>query len=523
MQILRKPISIILIFLCLAAGAAQASSLAFKSVPDIIRPGKYYEFRVDSPQIGSASVSLLDPFGMLLYVVFDEYPIVAGENSLQWDGRRREDFSAFPAGNYRLEIRLSDGMTIDSPLRIDMPFPMLTHIQQSASVISSQLDLSYVASEAGTLTAELVSPGITPVTLASVEVDAGPNTYHWDAQIGDERVPDGNYAVVLTLHNKDGESSMAERVYIEILTDEQEDNAPGRQNHTEQIYSLTPDAPPALSPPYSLTNAGTYWTMTPGELDDAIIWDIMMRPIYVYNEGKAKGTDHAYLMENPDGSGERIAQIHVMSQGFNVLTEPNEHGYVLVEAFPNYDRQFYPKSEEEIATVFDLKRGYLKASGIQKIEVMSDMALLIDKLSQRMYLFIDGVRVTEFLISTGTFTGSDYLFETPPGEFITISHTGQLVDGNMRSDMALRINGGVLVHEVPHKENKDGSANYSSFEGYLGTKQSHGCIRVQRKKNAEGYNHKWIWDNFQRGKPYKVIIWDDRGRVDQPTTWQANP
>ena len=522
----RKQLSVILVLIYLAASAAQAASLAFKAVPDVIRPGKYYEIKIESAQPGSASVSLLDQSGALLYDVFNEYPIVAGENSLQWDGRRRDDFSAFPAGDYKLAIRLSDGATIDSPLRIGAPYPMLTHIQQSDSVVLDQLDISYVASEAGTLEIELVSPSSIPLTLASIPVGAGPGVYHWDTEIGGVHAPGGNYALVLTLINGNGVPSMAEHVYIEVLPDD----PPESEHALEPGYTpepsanpTTPETLPGISPPYSTTNEGTYWTMTPGEPDDAVIWDIMMQPIYVYDEGKMKGTDHAYLMENPDGTGERIAQMHVMSQGLNILTEPNEHGYVLVEAFPNYDRQFFPKTDEEIATVFDIKRGYLKAAHIKKVEVMPDMALLVDKLTQRMYLFKDGVRVTEFLISTGTFKGGDYLFETPPGEFISISHTGQLVDGNMRSNMAIRINGGILFHEVPHKENRDGTPNYSSFEGYLGTKQSHGCIRVQRKKNPEGYNHKWLWDNFKRGQPYKVIIWDDVGRLDQPTTWQPNP
>ena len=58
-------------------------------------------------------------------------------------------------------------------------------------------------------------------------------------------------------------------------------------------------------------------------------------------------------------------------------------------------------------------------------------------------------------------------------------------------------------------------------EGYLGTKQSHGCIRIQRLKNNEGYNHRWLWKNL----PLKtrVIIWDDANRSDSPETWYPNP
>ena len=93
----------------------------------------------------------------------------------------------------------------------------------------------------------------------------------------------------------------------------------------------------------------------------------------------------------------------------------------------------------------------------------------------------------------------------------------------MNSAMAIRINGGILLHEVPHKINADGTKNYASFEGYLGQKKSHGCIRNERRKTPEGYNQAWIWENFERGEPYKVIIWDDLNRVDTPTVWRENP
>jgi len=281
----------------------------------------------------------------------------------------------------------------------------------------------------------------------------------------------------------------------------------------------------SVSPPYSSVSDGGFWSMTPGELDDGAIWEILTQPIVVYDGGIPQGVkSHAYLMENPDGTGKKVAQLHTQSQGVHVIGEPNQFGYVLVEAFSNYDRDYFPKTDEEKAQAFDLKYGYVRADHLKTVDVMTDMALLIDKLTQRMYIFIDGVRVTELLISTGTWTNSkDMMFETVPGEFITVSHVGAFPFGNMVCDMAIRINGGVLLHEVPHKVNADKSRNYSSFEGWLGTKQSHGCVRIQRLKNEDGYNCAWLWNNIKKNKPYKVIIWDDLNRYDSPSTWYPNP
>ena len=164
----------------------------------------------------------------------------------------------------------------------------------------------------------------------------------------------------------------------------------------------------------------------------------------------------------------------------------------------------------------------MQAKYLKTVEVNQHQGLLIDKLTQRMYLFLDGERVTEFLISTGKITSDEkYHYETIAGEYITISRTGAFGDEDMYCDMAIRINGGILIHEVPCMIAPDGYYDYDPYEPYLGTKASHACVRVQRELTPEGYNHEWLWDNLELNT--KVLIWDDANRLDTPTTWQPNP
>ena len=56
------------------------------------------------------------------------------------------------------------------------------------------------------------------------------------------------------------------------------------------------------------------------------------------------------------------------------------------------------------------------------------------------------------------------------------------------------------------------TANYDICESALGRRASHGCVRVQRKANADGYSHTWLWNNLRGQKNVKIIIWDDDGR-----------
>ena len=75
--------------------------------------------------------------------------------------------------------------------------------------------------------------------------------------------------------------------------------------------------------------------------------------------------------------------------------------------------------------------------------------------------------------------------------------------------------------------NPIGNANYDICESALGRRASHGCVRVQRKANADGYNHSWLWNNLRGEKNVKIIIWDDDGRklteTDASTPMYYNP
>lgn len=544
---MRQITALLLVLICvLSLAPAQAEESTFThSGPDVLRPGKLYNFHVNAPAKGVLTMVLVDGNGHSAHTVVLDFPLEAGDNTVPWDGLRG-DGSAIEAGDYSLRFRFNDMMK-ETPLRIGAPYPLLSNVQQSHAMITDNvLDISFEPSTAGSVEILLydVAAG-TQAQLDKFHVNEGLATFQWDGVYKGTRVPDGQYRLGMTLYADNGMESMQHMLGVKVATGDNIGHGSGSASvaslsapadMTGEIEPKTEETPEAeaepaateepasaVSQPYSDAADGTFWSMTPGELDDAVIWDIMMQPITVY-DGKLDQRDHVYLMENPDGTGGKIAQIHAQSQGLHILGEPNEHGYVLAEAFSSYDNYYFPESKEEKEHTFDVKRGYIEAKGLKEVKVQQDMGLLIDKLSQRMYLFVDGKRVTEFLICTGLIEGDKYWNETTSGEFITVSHTGGFSSNKyMYCDMAIRINGGILLHEVPYEPLGDGSKRYTNFEAVLGQKASHGCIRIQRTLTPEGYNHAWLWENLKPGAPYKVIVWDDLNRVDTPVTWQSNP
>lgn len=521
---IRRCFSILfVILLCIilpsVAGAAD-EDLSFVSVPELIKPGQVVEIVIRAPKDGTASFLLVSDALQAVYFVQETCTLSAGDNVITWDGHLTSG-DPLAVGEYVLCLQFEDGAMITQPVRIGVPYPQLTSIEQSHEtlVADNMVTVSYAASEAGTLYMQLFRyADDTVIGESTMDVAAGENRFRWDGMMGGERVEDGEYAIVLSLRNGSGAESMQHYVYVDVTKASME--LVDFNAITDQLIGAIQSDVIQLSPPYSEVDDGSFWSMTPGELDDAVIWDILMQPITVYDNGRIGSVGHVYMKENPDGTGADVAQIHGMSQGLHVIGETNEYGYVLVEAFSNYDPDYTPKTDEEKAHAFDLRRGYLKAEHLKTVDVATDIAFLVDKLTQRMYIFVDGVRVTELMISTGRIIDEKYFRETIAGEFITIGKSGGYWSNDLYSAYAIRFNGGTMLHEVPSTEGSDGTKYYGASEKYLGAKRSAGCVRVPRKRNEEGYNQAWIWDNLSGKNSYKIIIWDDINRYDVPETWR---
>lgn len=379
----------------------------------------------------------------------------------------------------------------------------VTNVNQNTKGWTARgITFSYMVNEPGLLAVKLEAPDQTVHDLLRMNVDKGRMEVQWDGNLNGNPVPDGTYSISLLIDTGEGFIPASRKV----------------------TFQKEP-----ISPPITNANDGTYWSMTEGELDDAEIWRLLTQPITVFDNGRIDPSGHTYLMENPDGTGRKIAQIHGLSQGLHVLGETNPYGYCLVEAYSNYDPSYQPVKPDEIEHAFDLKRGYIRAEYLKTVQVSQTYGLLVDKLTQRMYLFRDGVRAAEFVISTGLVTNRKYFRETVPGEFTTIAYREGFWSDEVYSAYGIRYNGGSLIHEVPSYINEDGTRNHAPFERVLGTKASGNCVRVQRIANPLGLNQQWLYETLKNKDPYgkqeryKVIIWDDRNRVDKPTVWFHTP
>jgi hypothetical protein len=228
--------------------------------------------------------------------------------------------------------------------------------------------------------------------------------------------------------------------------------------------------------------------------DEAAVWKYLMADITVLD---VEMREMVYPLDAPDGepllTGKYQGFFYGSSASVHVLEEKD--GWALIEGYDERNQ---------------LLQGYVKSSLLKTVSPDSTYGVVVDKQTQRLYLYEAGKLKSELLVSTGLPNEDQPYNETAAGEYLLASRTGGFWSGNMYCDMGIRFNGGDLLHLVPCLVNADETRNHAPFEPLLGTRASHGCIRVQRVANNDGINMSWLWNNIKINT--KIIIWDDTDR-----------
>lgn len=423
--------------------------------------------------------------------------------------------------------------------------PQLTNVtaESGSLTVGGEWAFTFETTEGGALAMQLRGADGSSVDLGAAQVDAGTGRLAWDGVLPDgSEAADGAYTVAVRLCNYWGEESEESLLALSIgggdAADAAASDVPGALDlssldiqdaqlwngdieeaqvwdegqATADVQTVTADGKRPVP------QATSFWDMNPDEYDltdpdhQQAIWDLMMQPITVMDVGQ---TEHVYPTFTPGANRKPYEQncageLHGQSQGVHVLEEDTDgDGYVLIEAYSNDGT----KTDNTYMESLNAKKvqGYVKKSILFEVKPSSKYALLVDKLRQKLYIFEAGAIIGELDVSTGLNNAKQPYNESPAGEYITVSKVGDFNAGSGTiGRFAIRINGGTLLHEVLHDTAKDGTRIYTAYEPQLGMKASHGCIRIQRKANAQGQNMQWLWNNLENKT--KVFIWDDQGR-----------
>ncbi len=332
-----------------------------------------------------------------------------------------------------------------------------------------------------------------------------------------------------------------ETVIEEVLLDEEEpDNeTAGKETRAKSVHTAVWPEPSDITPAYRSTEVpeekheNCFWCTPMSLEDEEAIWAMLTAPITVVQANdKAKPLDdqmkQTCLYEEPDENSQKIGMVTGQSQGVHVL-ETRDDGWSKVET---YSTSFH---DSKVKNWNGFVTGYIQTKKLRTVEVNQNYGVIIDKLTQQLYLFKDGHLETTLLVSTGLYNKRQPYNESRSGEYLLIYYKkGDLPDGTMHCYNPIRFNAGDYLHEVPcvvPAGGKRKDAVYKLYEPKLGTRASHGCIRVQRGLNADGYNMNTLFNllkNREDERYPKMVIWEDyQGRQvkipDDDTQLYYNP
>lgn len=522
---MRKLVTIFLLLL-LVCGVTQAENvLSMEPVGETIYPGRAVTISFTAPQTGAAEILLKDMQGQTLSVVVENFIADAGFNSLWWNGT----YQGVPApqGEHQLVV-IQNGQSASVPVTVGSMAPYFASIavDSTAATPAVPIKVDFYASTDGVVTVGLLQDDV-HVEIATVDVQEGQQTYLWQTShytgIG---LRDGAASLTLMLTNSEDFSSNEEHIALTLSGFSMEQPTAAPAEAVEEVLPEATEAPaeepseeddvliieteelpdqsiftPAYGSPYNTDTSLNYWTLPMDITDEEAVWEVLMQPMTILYSSKDKADrTQVVLRAEPSEDSAGVGVVTRINQGVHVL-ETLDNGWSLIEC---YSSSFH---NSEVKRYNNLVQGYVETSHLKTIEPQKEYAMVIDKLTQRLYLFKEGKLFSTLLVSTGLTNAEQPWNETRSGEFMLTSPVGGFASGNLTCGMAIRFNSGDLLHEVPHKVNADGTKNYSYAEPSLGTKASHGCIRVQRRKTPEGINMAWLWNNREWNT--KLLIWED--------------
>ncbi len=415
-----------------------------------------------------------DAAGQVTLVINDDHndwlnwtiDVAAGENVIPWMGLGDCD-ERIPDGKYLLTATfVYDGGSAAFTREISVSRCMNAVIFALPSADTLYLEekdgwfAEVCVVRSGTVCMEIVSaekPGEILYTKKTTVSTTDPKKLYWDGCAGKQKLPAGEY-ILRFYESKTPEWVKEIRVTL----------AEGTQ--PELALEVTGDSIPAYDD------------------SDEVIWRLMQKPSAVVD---IRSVAHQNVYAQPNKESDVLGTLHGQSQAVDVR-EIREDGWVYVGAW-NHESGEYVE-------------GYIPANRLKMVQPNSEYGLLLDKKKQKMTVFCRGERLAEIDISTGLVAKNKLFRETPAGSYLTVEHMEPFSMDGKKYDYVIRYDGGNLLHQIPYRRT-EGFKDFSVSTAQLGSKASHGCVRLPRDKGESGVNAYWLWTHL----PWhtRILILDD--------------
>ncbi len=224
--------------------------------------------------------------------------------------------------------------------------------------------------------------------------------------------------------------------------------------------------------------------------DDAAVWEALTAPV-VTGDG-AEGSGFPIMGEKGARRG-KIGTVNGRTAGIAVL-EMTDDGWAKVGTWENEDGRYI--------------EGWVKSDRLRVVRPNDRYGAVVDKKTQTMTIYEDGRKIGTLPVSTGFTTEEDRTADTHSGVYLMGSRMQDFTQGKQKYCYPVRIDGPNLIHSTGYAM-KDGLRDYEEEIALLGSKASHGCIRMDPRTTEEngGINAWWVWTHM--GHDTKIIVIPD--------------
>ena len=251
----------------------------------------------------------------------------------------------------------------------------------------------------------------------------------------------------------------------------------------EQSAEITILPEPLPEPELAVTGS-----LIPEDLsDDAAVWEALTAPVTIGDGPEGKGL---IIMEDKIPRSGRAGSVSCRTVGIAIL-EICDDGWIRVGAWRQPDGAY--------------TEGWVKADKLRTVRPNSRYGAVVDKKAQTMTVYENGKRIGTVPVSTGYTTPESRNADTHSGVYLLGTRMESFRQNGRTYNYPIRIDGHNLIHSAGYVMN-NGERNFEEELAALGTRASHGCIRVDPRTTEEngGINAWWVWTHL--GHDTKIII-----------------
>jgi len=221
--------------------------------------------------------------------------------------------------------------------------------------------------------------------------------------------------------------------------------------------------------------------------DDAEVWKALTEPVVIGDGPEGQGL----RIMNAKSAWEGCAgTVSCRTVGLSVL-QIDTDGWVKVGAWTQAAGYY--------------TEGYVRADKLRVIRPNDRYGAVLDKKNQTLTIYERGKKLGTVTVSTGRTTAENRQADTHSGVYLLGTRMENFVTEGHTYCYPIRIDGYNLIHQMGYVK-VNGTRNFDEELALLGTKASHGCIRVDARISEEnsGLNAWWIWTHL--GHDTKIII-----------------